>query len=135
MTACSESFGWWKLNSRTRGFALLETVIALAVLALILGAVYASQADTVLQSKRRLQRMHALAIAQSVLDETIASTRPNASAGVYADYSWQIQLEPPGAANAAGPRYSTVTVTVQKRGEAVSPVSLSALLPERPRSR
>jgi hypothetical protein len=114
-----------------RGSVLIEAMVAAAMVALMLGAMYTSLGDTTKRETVVAQKRMALLIAQSEMD-TVGSTlpvSPGAMAGVDGPFMWRVAIEPYSASQGvsnAGPLYQ-VTVSVRASGSNVALVTLTSL--------
>lgn len=117
------------MSNRSRGFTLLEMVVALAVLSLMLGTVYVNHADNLLQARLRLARTQALAVAQSIVDDVTTSGVVAATSGQHGAFTWRVDMEVQvdEAPSHASP--STFRVSVTRQDDIRSQVSLSAAIP------
>lgn len=95
-----------------RGSIFLETVIATAILALILGATFEILQDSARRARRIDGQREAMMIAQSRL-ATYPLTRPalaGSQSGEEMGYRWQMDVVPAASPLPAGPLDVSVTV-------------------------
>lgn len=92
-------------RSRRRhgGFSLLETLVALVILSLALGALYQAAAGATRNIRVAEQYTRAVALAESMLSEHSYVVEPNVSlAGEFDEFTWQVLSWPvpdPGQAS------------------------------------
>lgn len=113
------------------GSVLIEAMVAAAIVALMLGALYRSMADSAARDGSLALKRTALLIAQSEL-EAVGSAIPLAagiSGGVDGDYVWRVDVEPYATSQGAGSAGSlwNVTVSVRESRGSVSLVTLRSL--------
>lgn len=112
-----------------RGSALIETVIATAVLAMILGGAYQVLGDAARRAAQADVQRTALMIAQSRLAE-LPLTRPvtpGTTAGLSDGLSWRVVIRPAGSA----PTPLSVRVEVAQPGVRRPIMALTTLRPGR----
>lgn len=115
----------WPSDRRgARGFSLLEAMVAMAILALVLGAAMGGVGFTVGQVGQRSDAAWATELARSVADE-FAVTR-DASLGDGETGPWRWELSQANASDGL----VEVTVTAWREGGRDRAVTLSVLLPE-----
>jgi hypothetical protein len=119
------------MKARDSGSVLIEAMVAAAIVALMLGAMYGSIGDTAMREKVVAQKRMALLIAQSELDAvgSILPLSPGATGGVDGAYTWRVDIQPYSASQGAGtsgPLYE-VTVSVRASGDNVSLATLRSL--------
>jgi len=108
-----------------RGFSLLEAMLAMAMLALVLGVALGGVGWTVGQVGQRSDAAWATELARSVLDEYSITRDPALAEGDAApDWRWQLAVAP------AGEGLTEATVTAWRDGARQRAVTLSLLLPE-----
>lgn len=117
--------------ARESGSVLIEAMVAAAMVALMLGAMYSSIGDSTMRERVITQKRMALLIAQSEMD-AVGSTlplSPGATGGVNGPYTWRVSIEPYvaslGVSN-AGPLYQ-VTVSVRASDGNAALVTLRTL--------
>jgi prepilin-type N-terminal cleavage/methylation domain-containing protein len=117
----------WPSDTRNRrqGFSLLEAMLALAVLALVLGTALGGIGWTVGQMGQRSDAAWGTELARSVLDE-YSVTRDAALAEGRAAPDWRWEL----TVSSGGERLQEATVRVWRAGSRERAVVLRALLPE-----
>lgn len=103
------------------GTMLVETLIAAAIVAVMLAAMYTSLAGSVERQRMVADRRQALMIARSELALVGAEVpaTPGRTTGLSGPYAWQIDIAPYGGdlnASQAGP-LGVVTVTVARSGQ------------------
>jgi hypothetical protein len=119
------------MSARESGPVLIEAMVASAMVALMLGAMYTSIGDTTMRERVVAQKRVALLIAQSEMD-AVGSTlplAPGSTGGVNGPYTWRVSIEPYVAAlgvSNAGPLLQ-VTVSVRESGSNVALVTLKTL--------
>ena len=112
-------------RNRQRGFSLLEAMLAMAILALVLGAALGGVGWTVGQVGQRSDAAWATELARSVLDEYGVTRDPALAEGSAApDWRWRLDVAP------AGDGLQEAIVTAWRDGGRQRAVTLSVLLPE-----
>ena len=77
--------------STSYGFSLLETLVALVILSLALGALYQAAAGATRNVRVAEQYTRAVALAESMLSEHSYIVEPNSSlAGEFEEFTWQV---------------------------------------------
>ena len=77
--------------STSSGFSLLETLVALVILSLALGALYQAAAGATRNVRVAEQYTRAVALAESMLSEHSYIVEPNSSlAGEFEEFTWQV---------------------------------------------
>jgi len=119
------------MTGRESGSVLIEAMVAAAIIALMLGAMYGSIGDTAMRERVVAQKRVALLIAQSEMDAvgSILPLAPGATGGVEGAYTWRVDIQPYSVSQGtgtAGPLFQ-VTVSVRANGENVSLVTLRSL--------
>lgn len=106
-------------KSRQGGFALVETLIAAAIIAGMLAAVFQVIQTGAQQSRSVEQRRLAILTAQSQLAAVGAAenNRLGESRGVSNGISWRISITPRGRSRSSTARLEDVTVTTGIAGE------------------
>lgn len=78
-------------GSAASGFSLLETLVALVILSLALGALYQAAAGATRNIRVAEQYTRAVALAESMLSEHSYIVEPNSSlAGEFEEFTWQV---------------------------------------------
>lgn len=115
------------MAERQQGFSLIETLVALALLALVTGAVYSSYTTSMAGAEESARAALATRFAQSKLEEISAGglVLAGEQQGESADgFSWQVTVSPlededmavEQAFGGTAPQAALVTVTVGWRG-------------------
>ncbi len=117
--------------TRDAGSAFIETLIAAAIIALVLGTTYRAVADSAARHRMAEARRAALLIAQSELAAVGAEIpmAPGRTTGVDGGYVWQVDVSPYSAAaqkSRAGDLYR-VAVSVRPRAPSRGLASLDSL--------
>ena len=107
------------MRQSERGSILIETLIAAAIVAAVLGMAYRVLADSVSRSRMVESRRTALLIAQSRLAEA-GDSRPvplGSTSGTQPPFVWRtvIERQPSGLASSAAGDLALVTVTVRRQ--------------------
>ena len=93
-------------GSAASGFSLLETLVALVILSLALGALYQAAAGATRNVRVAEQYTRAVALAESMLSEHSYIMEPNSSlVGEFEEFTWQVLSWPvpdPARTAAAG---------------------------------
>jgi prepilin-type N-terminal cleavage/methylation domain-containing protein len=112
-----------------RGFTLIESLVAMAILALVVGTTLAGVTWTLARTADRADRAWLIELARSVADE-YAVTRDAALAEGRsgADLVWRLAVSDPPEPLAAGGRLLEVVVTAWRTGRADRPVTLTVLV-------
>lgn len=99
------------------GSILIETLIAAAILAAILGAAYQVTLESAARRDRIEARRYALMVARSALAAAGAATSlaTGATEGVDGDDVWRVAAQPCGAGDRASPVGQLVCITVSVR--------------------
>jgi type II secretion system protein I len=103
---------------RTRGFTLIEVVVATAIFALCAGALYESFSGSIRRSAAARERSLALLTAQSLLSELRTTPGPweSTRAGTSADgRPWRIAVTPFDADSDSDSEWHAFEVTVEVR--------------------
>ncbi|WP_176559403.1 type IV pilus modification PilV family protein [Rubellimicrobium roseum] len=112
-----------------RGVTLLETLVATAVLALLVGTAVGGLGRTLGQSATRTDRAWMTELARSVADEYRVTRDPALAQGrATPDLMWELATGEP--ATAPEPGLVEVTVSVWREGRESQAVALRMLLPE-----
>lgn len=83
-------------RKRRQGFGLLEAMIAMAILALVLGAALSGVGFTVGRVAERAEAAWAAELARSVLDDYAATRDPTLAEGAVGEWRWTLSLRPVG---------------------------------------
>lgn len=119
-------------RSAEAGFALLETLVAAAIIAATMGMTYEAVASGARTAREMQDRRQASLVAQSLLAQvgaTIALS-PGASSGRDGALTWLVEVAPVAgddAPGAGGPPLMSVRATVGRVGEARPLVALRTL--------
>jgi type II secretory pathway component PulJ len=114
---------------REAGSALIEAMVAVAIIAMMLAVTYRVVGESVLRSRAAEASRTALMIAQSRLASVGADIplSPGETTGVDGAYAWRIEIEPePEEASDMG-RLLAVTATVRDSGGVVDRAVLRTL--------
>lgn len=116
---------------RTQGSILIETLVAAAILSLMLGLVYRAMADGAVSATQLAERRNALLLAQSQLAQAGSALplQPGDTEGRSDDLLWKLSVAPYEdirATSNAG-RLQQITVTVSKPGNPAPLAQLSTL--------
>lgn len=109
---------------RRRGFSLLEAMIAMAILALVLGAALSGVGFTVGRVAERAEAAWATELARSVLDDYAATRDPGLAEGAVGDWRWTLTVSP------AGGGLVEAEAVAWRTGGPAREVRLAVLLPE-----
>ena len=119
------------MKANEHGSVLIEAMVAAAIVALMLGALYRSIADSAMRENLLAQKRGAVLVAQSELDAvgSIVPLSPGVSGGVDGNYVWHVDVEPYAAGQGAGSAGNlwSVVVTVRSREGTVNLVTLKSL--------
>jgi prepilin-type N-terminal cleavage/methylation domain-containing protein len=115
---------WRSDRAGRRGFTLIEAMVAMAILALVLGTAMGGVGFTVGQVGQRSDAAWATELARSVADDFAVTRDAGLAEGAEGPWRWRLEQ---GAA-AAG--LVEVTVTAWREGAREQAVTLSVLLPE-----
>lgn len=118
-----------KRKDTCAGFAVLEAMIALGILAAMLGMFFASLANFAAQERLIRDRRGAVLVARSLLEQSADQSGPVIGArGVDGDFAWSIVTSAyGGGAFDTGPALETVTISVARAGSAQPLVQLRTL--------
>jgi prepilin-type N-terminal cleavage/methylation domain-containing protein len=107
---------------RRKGFTIIEAMIAMAILALVLGTAMGGVGFTVGQVAQRTEAAWATELARSVIDEFVVTRDADLAKGALGDWRWELTEAAAGA--------GLVEVTVMAwRGDGRA-VALSVTVPE-----
>lgn len=115
--------------SDEEGSILLETLIALTIVAFMLAAVYRAIGESVLRSRAAEERRVALMIARSQL-AAVGSDIPLASGrtrGQAAGMAWRVEIGARGGSASRSGRLMAVTVVVEPMRARAAPLTLRTL--------
>lgn len=118
-----------------RGSIFIETVIAAAILAMILGAAFTVLRDTSARARRAERMQDAVLIAQSRLAEypLTRPTPPQSRTGLEGRYRWSVRVDrQSGGALTRGIQPVRLTVTVGSLDDAQVRLTLASLRPGTP---
>lgn len=112
-----------------RGFALAETLVALAIIAGMTSLAYETLSGTAQIGSRMAERRDAVLVAQSVLAEATAAGVGNSGrAGQQGPLDWRIDIEPfSQGTRQSGPPLERIDVTVFGHGSGRKLASLTTL--------
>jgi prepilin-type N-terminal cleavage/methylation domain-containing protein len=111
-------------RSRRRGFTIIEAMIAMAILAMVLGTAMGGVGFTVGQVAKRTDAAWATELARSVIDEYVVTRDAALKEGAVGDWRWQLTEA------AAGGGLAEVTAVAWRGDDRARAVSLSVLVPE-----
>ncbi|PLL10568.1 hypothetical protein C0V75_19770 [Tabrizicola sp. TH137] len=109
---------------RRLGFSLLEAMIAMAILALVLGAALSGVGFTVGRVAERAEAAWATELARSVLDEYAVTRDAGLAEGAVGEWRWSLTVAPAGAG------LVEAEAVAWRAGGPAREVRLSVLLPE-----
>jgi hypothetical protein len=113
-----------------RGSALVEALIAAAIIMLALGTMYQSISDSAMRARTGWDRSMALLVAQSA-QATVGSLiplEPGETTGSEGPYEWSVDIEPADTGeDANGVGLMTVTTRVDQREKRGALVTLHTL--------
>jgi Tfp pilus assembly protein FimT len=115
------------VRNRRRGISLIEAMLAMAILALVLGTAIGGAGRTLGQMAARSDRAWLSELARSLADE-YAVTRDRGLMQGLTDPDWRWRIDE----RTAGDGLIDVTVTTWRPGTRDRTVSLSVLIPEAP---
>lgn len=107
-----------------KGFTILEAMIAMAILAIVLGTAMGGIGFTVGQVAQRTEAAWATELARSVVDEFVVTRDAALKEGADGDWRWQLSEV------ATGGGLVEVTVNAWHRDGRARGVSLSVIVPE-----
>ena len=111
-------------RQRQRGFGLLEAMIAMAILALVLGAALSGVGFTVGRVAERAEAAWAAELARSVLDDYAVTRDPALAEGAVGEWRWTLTVRP------AGGGLVEAEAVAWRAGGPAREVRLAVLLPE-----
>lgn len=120
----------------TSGFVLLDALMAFALVALVLSAIYLALPANTIRQTERLSRLYATEFAVSVLEEYRATFPVMASEGLDpTGWAWaiaerEVEPDPPGSLSAQI-KYYEVTVTVWQEDRPDARQSLTTIVARR----
>ncbi len=90
--------------TRARGYILIESLVGLLVLALVMGTVLETIAQSASRQRAALQTRRALGVARSELAGvgTIIPAIPGATNGVAGGVAWRVSIDPAGGSTPIG---------------------------------
>ena len=102
------------------GSALIEAVVAVAIVAMMLAVTYRSVGDSVLRARAAEASRTAMMVAQSrlALVGSEIPLQPGETTGVDGGYSWRVEIAPAEAGPSAVGQLLSVTASVRDRGPA-----------------
>jgi prepilin-type N-terminal cleavage/methylation domain-containing protein len=115
---------WLSERPRRKGFTILEAMIAMALLAIVLGTAMGGIGFTVGQVAERTEAAWATELARSVVDEFVVTRDVALMEGADGDLRWQLSEA------SVGGGLVEVTVNAWHRDGRARGVSLSVLVPE-----
>ena len=119
-------------RTRQQGFTLIEVVVAFAIFALAMGALYESFGGAVRRNSQAHEREQALLVAQSVLTRVRVATppwKPEETGSLEGGWLWRVEVVPfDAAANERSPwRTFAVTVHLAREGSDAKEVVLRSI--------
>ncbi len=98
------------------GFGLIETLIALAIIATAMGVTFQVLALNARATQAMIDRRMAVLVAKSALDGAIGANATNndQQAGVSGALRWRVAVQPYQPRSGTAPALDLVTVTVQR---------------------
>lgn len=127
------------MRTRERGFSLLEALIAIAIVALAMGAVMVTLSRLSVEQRDRLDRLQLTEFASSKLEEWAfgGSAATDATGTATNGWSWdlsEVAFEPdPVSTMNASMSYGRVTVRVWKSANPSTSIELSTVVARRRR--
>jgi type II secretory pathway pseudopilin PulG len=113
-------------KAREAGFGLIETLIAMAIVTVMIALVFESISANASATNAMIDRRRAALVAKSALDvATIGRDAP--LQGVAGTMRWRVAVEPYQDAAGRGPRLELITVTVSKASGAKPLLQLRTL--------
>ncbi len=119
------------MKRRENGSVLIEAMVAAAVVALMLGAMYRSISNGAMSDRAVTEKRMALLVAQSEMDAvgTALPISPGSTGGAEGPFVWRVDIQPyvasQGASN-AGPLYE-VAISVREKAGGTALVTLRSL--------
>jgi prepilin-type N-terminal cleavage/methylation domain-containing protein len=111
-------------RSQRRGFTIIEAMIAMAILAIVLGTAMGGIGFTVGQVAERTEAAWATELARSVVDEFVVTRDATLTEGADGEWRWQLNEA------AADGGLVEVTVVAWRQDGRARAVSLSVMVPE-----
>lgn len=109
---------------------MLESLVALAVIALAIGSMLAGIAWTLGKLSSRTERVWLTELARSIGDEYRVTRDPALFEGTFAEMmEWSVTTAPPPATVTGGANLIEVTVTAWPRGRREDATTLTYLMP------
>ncbi|WP_293880055.1 type II secretion system protein [Sphingomonas sp.] len=109
---------------REQGYGLVEALLAMAIIAVMMSALFSSISNNAKATRAVADRRAAVLIAKSALDLAIGGGAEGPRSGDAGRFRWQIAIDPYRGESAGAPRLDRVTVTIDQPG---SPVPLFQL--------
>jgi Tfp pilus assembly protein PilX len=104
-------------HARERGFGLVETLIATAIIAAMMAMMFEGISLNARATTAMIDRRRAVLIAKSALDTAVIARSGLApSRGVSGTMQWQIAVEPYQPSTGNAPALELITVTVVRAG-------------------
>lgn len=98
------------------GFGLIETLIALAIIATIMGVTFQTLASNARTTQTMIDRRMAVLVAKSALDGAIGAnaTSNERQAGIAGSLRWRVGVQPYLSRSGTAPALDLITVTVER---------------------
>lgn len=99
-----------------RGFALIETLIAVAIMAAMLGLAFRTVIDTSVAARQADDRRRAALVAESVMARIGATIAPlpGETQGIDSEFGWQVSIQPAGNGQANVP-INSIAISVWRQ--------------------